>query len=102
MPNIVPPVRTLADAETYYERIISNLPPTSQLQAMMTLYMTDRTTVEDVTVAYRSGLVKAVKLYPAGATTNSEFGVTDVKHIKAVLGAMSSLGMPLLVHGEVA
>ena len=58
--------------------------------------------VEDVTTAYKSGLVRAVKLYPAGATTNSEFGVTDMMNIKPVLAAMSSLGMPLLVHGEVS
>ena len=86
----------------------------------MTLYMTDRTTyvsishclfgviithycsAEDVTEAYRSGRVYAVKLYPAGATTNSEYGVTNIQNIKPVLTAMATLGMPLLVHGEVS
>jgi len=101
MPNIKPPVRTMADAVSYHERIKSNLSPSSQLKVMMTLYLTDNTEPEEVTNAFNSGIVYAVKYYPAGATTNSEFGVSHISKVKQVLLRMSEIGMPLLIHGEV-
>ncbi|ERL53297.1 dihydroorotase [Halomonas huangheensis] len=101
MPNLKPPVTNLEQALAYRERILSALPENSQFEPLMTLYLTDRTTAEDVEAAWASGRVKAVKLYPAGATTNSDSGVTDLKHCDAAIEAMARLGMPLLVHGEV-
>ena len=100
MPNIKPPVRTLEEAQAYHSRIMAHA-DSSSFQALMTLYLTDATTREEIVRAHASGLVHACKLYPAGATTNSEFGVTDIAKVKPALAAMAEVGLPLLVHGEV-
>ncbi len=101
MPNLQPPVTTTEQALAYRERILAALPEGSQFEPLMTLYLTDRTSAEEVERAHASGLVHAVKLYPAGATTNSDSGVTDLTNCDAAIAAMARLGMPLLVHGEV-
>jgi dihydroorotase len=101
MPNIKPPVRTLEEAQAYKQRILSHVSSGNSLELLMTLYLTDNTTPEDIIRSKESGIVFAAKLYPAGATTNSEFGVTDINKIGPVLQAMSDVGMPMLVHGEV-
>lgn len=101
MPNLVPPVTTAEQALSYRERILANRPATSQFDPLMVMYLTDNISAEEIKKAFESGKVYAAKLYPAGATTNSSSGVTDVKNIYSVLETMSDLGMPLLVHGEV-
>ena len=101
MPNLKPPVTTTEQALAYRERILAALPEGSDFEPLMTLYLTDSTSAEEIERAHASGLVQAVKLYPAGATTNSASGVTDLKHCDAAIAAMARLGMPLLVHGEV-
>lgn len=101
MPNLRPPVTTSAHAKDYYQRIIAARPENSQFEPLMTLYLTDNTSAAEIKLAQQSGLVKGVKLYPAGATTNSDAGVTDLKHCSAALSAMQEIGMPLLIHGEV-
>ncbi len=101
MPNLVPPVRTAADATAYRQRIAGVLPTGSPFNPLMTLYMTETTDPADVTAAYASGAAVAVKLYPAGATTNSDAGVRDIATVRPVLVAMEKAGMPLLIHGEV-
>ena len=101
MPNLVPPVVTHADATAYHARIIAALPAGADFQPLMTLYLTETTCPADVAAAAASGLVKAVKLYPAGATTNSQSGVTDFAKIQAVLEKMAAIGLPLCLHGEV-
>lgn len=101
MPNLKPPVCTLRDAEQYYQRIKTSLPSETSFTPLMTLYLTDNTTPEEVFVAHKSGLVKAYKLYPAGATTNSALGVTSIGAIAPALSAMQDVGMVLCVHGEV-
>jgi dihydroorotase len=101
MPNLVPPVVTGAAARAYRERIVAALPPGSAFEPLMTLYLTEATDAEDVAAAARAGLVKAVKLYPAGATTNSQSGVRDFSKIDGVLEKMAEIGLPLCVHGEV-
>ena len=101
MPNLKPPVRTLADARAYRDRILAAIPVGQQFEPLMTLYLTDNTRAEDIIAAKASEFVKAVKYYPAGATTNSEFGVTDIRKCDAVFEAMQQVGMPLLLHGEV-
>ena len=101
MPNLLPPVTTTADALGYRDRIIASIPEGSQFQPLMTLYLTDNTPPEEIARAKESGHVYGVKLYPAGATTNSDQGVTDISKTHATLEAMSQTGMPLLVHGEV-
>jgi len=100
MPNLVPPVTNAALAKSYYDRIMAAKPST-HFQPLMVLYLTDNTSAEDIIEAKTSGLVYAAKLYPAGATTNSSSGVTDVDNLKNVFAAMQSVGMPLLIHGEV-
>ena len=102
MPNLVPPVRTLAEAVQYRDRIQAALPEGSALQPLMTLYLTGQTTPDDVREAAKSGVVKAVKWYPAGATTNSDAGVkeTDLAVVYPTLKAMAEVGLPLLCHGE--
>ncbi|OUR61464.1 dihydroorotase [Colwellia sp. 39_35_sub15_T18] len=100
MPNLVPPVTNAALAKSYYDRIMAAKPST-HFQPLMVLYLTDNTSAEDIIEAKASGLVYAAKLYPAGATTNSSSGVTDVDNLKDVFAAMQSVGMPLLIHGEV-
>ncbi|MGR3362693.1 MAG: dihydroorotase [Maritimibacter harenae] len=101
MPNLVPPVVTGADAAAYRDRILAALPADMTFEPLMTLYMTEETDPEDVRRAAASGLVKAVKLYPAGATTNSSSGVRDFDRIRGVLEVMAEIGLPLCVHGEV-
>lgn len=101
MPNLVPPVTTTAQALAYRERILAALPAGSHFQPLMTLYLTDQTPAAEIERAKASGHVHAVKLYPAGATTNSASGVTDLRRCEEALAAMQELGLPLLVHGEV-
>src|SRR5215470_5867667 len=101
MPNLKPPVTTTALALAYRQRILDALPPGSSFQPLMTLYLTDRTEPAEVDRAQATGFVHGFKLYPAGATTHSDAGVTDVKHIYGVLERMSALGVVLQVHGEV-
>ncbi len=101
MPNLKPPVTTTEKALDYRKRILEALPPGMSFQPLMTLYLTDNTTVEEIARAKSSGMVHAVKYYPAGATTNSDSGVTDIRRVYPVLEAMAEQGMPLLVHGEV-
>src|SRR6188472_3477481 len=100
MPNLQPPVTTLAQARDYRGRILAALPKGAAFEPLMTLYLTDRMQASEVEAAWKSGVVKAVKYYPAGATTNSGSGVTDLRNCDAVLEAMAAAGMPLLVHGE--
>lgn len=100
MPNLVPPVVRLADAQAYHRRIMA-AGPRPGFEPLMTLYLTETTTVAEIEEAAASGLVKACKLYPAGATTNSESGVRDVRNIYPLLAAMQDNGLLLLVHGEV-
>ncbi|WP_225026613.1 dihydroorotase [Xinfangfangia pollutisoli] len=101
MPNLVPPVVTAADASAYRDRILAALPPGMRFEPLMTLYLTEGTDPADVAAAAASGLVKAVKLYPAGATTNSHGGVRDLTKVMAVLEKMAEIGLPLCTHGEV-
>lgn len=101
MPNLKPPVINAAQARAYAERILAHLPVGADFQPLMTLYLTDNTGAADIQSAHDGGWVKAVKLYPAGATTNSDAGVTDLARCDAALTKMQELGMPLLVHGEV-
>jgi dihydroorotase len=101
MPNLKPPVTTTAAAGEYRQRILAALPAGAEFTPLMTLYLTDRTDPAEIDRARDAGFVHACKLYPAGATTNSDSGVTDIRRIDEVLGRMSDRGMPLLVHGEV-
>ncbi|MEM6758358.1 MAG: dihydroorotase [Pseudomonadota bacterium] len=101
MPNLVPPVVTAAQAAAYRDRILAALPDEMAFEPLMTLYLTEDTDPDDVAAAHDSGLVKAVKLYPAGATTNSASGVTDFAKIRATLDRMARIGLPLCIHGEV-
>jgi dihydroorotase len=101
MPNLKPPIVSTAQALAYRERILAALPPGSRFQPLMTLYLTDNTTPDEFRKAKQSGHIHAVKYYPAGATTHSDQGVTDVNKVFGVLGMLEELGMPLLVHGEV-
>lgn len=101
MPNLKPPVTTTEQALEYRQRILTALPDGSKFEPLMTLYLTDNTSATEIERARASGHVHAVKLYPAGATTNSDFGVTDISHTYDALHAMAEAGMPLLVHGEV-
>ncbi len=101
MPNLRPPVTTTAQAESYRARIFAALPQGMAFEPLMTLYLTDNTGAEEIKRAKASGIVHAVKLYPAGATTNSDAGVTDIRRAYPALEEMQQLGMPLLVHGEV-
>jgi dihydroorotase len=102
MPNLNPPVTTTAQAAAYRERILAALPPGAEFEPLMTLYLTDRTSADEVARARASGFVHAVKYYPAGATTHSDAGVTDLGKLDAVLARLEQLELPLLVHGEVA
>ncbi len=101
MPNLKPPVTTTALALTYRDRIRAALPAGSRFEPLMTLYLTDNTQPDEIVRAKQSGAVHAVKYYPAGATTNSDSGVTAIEKCFPVLEAMAQAGMPLLVHGEV-
>ena len=101
MPNLVPPVVTAKEAAAYRDRILAALPVGATFTPLMTLYLTETTEAADVAAAAASGLVKAVKLYPAGATTNSASGVRDLDKVRGVLEKMAEIGLPLCVHGEV-
>lgn len=101
MPNLVPPVVTRADAAAYRDRILAALPEGADFTPLMTLYLTQDTDPDDLTAAHASGLITAVKLYPAGATTNSASGVKDFDTVRPVLERMAEIGCPLCVHGEV-
>jgi len=101
MPNLDPPVTTVQQAMDYQKRIQAATPGDSKFEPLMTLYLTDNTSANEIKRAHDSGVIKAVKLYPAGTTTNSDQGVTDVKKCSAALDAMQKYGIPLLVHGEV-
>jgi dihydroorotase len=101
MPNLRPPVTSTALALEYRARIIGALPQGVTFEPLMTLYLTDNTSAQEIREAKSSGVVHAVKLYPAGATTNSDAGVTDIRKTYAALAEMQRCGMPLLVHGEV-
>ena len=101
MPNLKPPVTTTDQAIAYRDRILAALPAGASFEPLMTLYLTDRTTPAEIERATASGVVKAVKYYPAGATTNSDSGVTAVERVYPALEAMQRSGLPLLIHGEV-
>jgi dihydroorotase len=101
MPNLKPPVTTVEQAAAYRGRILAALPAGSAFEPLMTLYLTDKTPPDEIAKAKASGFVKAVKYYPAGATTNSDSGVTDIRRCDAVFEAMAASGLPLLLHGEV-
>ncbi|WP_281718643.1 dihydroorotase [Pandoraea apista] len=101
MPNLKPPVTTTEHAAAYRERILAARPAGNTFEPLMTLYLTDNTPADEIRRARASGFVHGVKLYPAGATTNSDAGVTDLAKCRGALEAMQEVGMPLLVHGEV-
>lgn len=101
MPNLVPPVVTTADAAAYRDRIRAAVPKGDRFEPLMTLYLTEHTDPDDVEAGYKSGLIRAVKLYPAGATTNSHGGVRDMDKAMPVLERMAKIGLTLCVHGEV-
>jgi dihydroorotase len=101
MPNLRPPVTNTALAVAYRQRILAALPSGLHFEPLMTLYLTDNTSAEEIRTAVASGMVQGVKFYPAGATTNSDSGVTDLAHCQQALAEMEKLGLPLLVHAEV-
>ncbi|MFV2002138.1 MAG: dihydroorotase [Paracoccaceae bacterium] len=101
MPNLLPPVVKRADAAAYRDRILAALPPNSRFEPLMTLYLTEATRPRDIREAVEGGLIRAVKLYPAGATTNSASGVRNFGRIRATLEHMADIGLPLCIHGEV-
>lgn len=101
MPNLKPPVTRAVDAEAYRQRILAALPKGSRFQPLMTAYLTDATDPADLADGFARKVWVAAKLYPAGATTNSQHGVTDIARISGVLATMEKIGMPLLLHGEV-
>ena len=100
MPNLRPPITTTAQAQAYRQRILAALPAWLKFEPLMTLYLTDNTSAAEIRLAKASGVVHAVKLYPAGATTNSDAGVTYLRKTYVALAEMARCGMPLLVHGE--
>ena len=101
MPNLTPPVKTAAEATQYHARIMAALGDNKRFEPLMTLYLTDATTPQDIKEASDSELICGVKLYPAGATTNSAAGVTGLETLKPTLAAMQECDLPLLIHGEV-
>ncbi|MDE2338706.1 MAG: dihydroorotase [Gammaproteobacteria bacterium] len=101
MPNLRPPIRTVAEASAYRERILAALPAHSRFEPLMSLYLTDHTAPEEIECARRHGGILGCKLYPAGATTHSDAGVTDIRAVDAVLERMQETGLTLQVHGEV-
>ena len=102
MPNLLPPVLRGADAAAYRARILAALPGGMTFEPLMTLYLTETTDIDDLTRAAESGLIAAVKLYPAGATTNSAAGVRDFDKVCPVFERMAQIGLPVCVHGEVS
>ena len=101
MPNLVPPVTTAAMAAAYRDRILAVVPDSVDFTPLMTAYLTDNTDPADLAAGHADGVLTAVKYYPAGATTNSDSGVTDIAKVQGVLEKMAEIGMPLLLHGEV-
>jgi dihydroorotase len=101
MPNLIPPILNAKQAIEYKKRIEKAIPSTDNFEPLMTIYLTEETNKNELKQAYKDGAVFAVKLYPAGATTNSESGVKDIKKIMPILNMMAKIGMPLLIHGEV-
>jgi dihydroorotase len=101
MPNLVPPVSTVELANQYRQDILKNIPKGADFTPLMTLYLTDNTSTQDIQQAVESGIVKACKLYPAGATTHSDSGLTHIEKAYSVFAAMEELSLPLLIHGEV-
>src|SRR5690606_39808718 len=101
MPNLAPPVTRAADAAAYRQRILAALPEGADFTPLMTCYLTDTTDAGDLAAGFGDGVFTAAKLYPAGATTNSASGVTEVARIRGVLERMAGIGMVLCVHGEV-
>jgi len=101
MPNLKPPVTTVKLALEYRERILAAVPRGADFMPLMTLYLTENTQADEIHRAKAEGHIYAVKYYPAGSTTNADSGVTDIRHCERVLEAMSDVGLPLLVHGEV-
>ncbi len=101
MPNLRPPVRSVQEAAAYRRRILDRLPPGNGFQPLMTLYLTEVTSLQEIRRARQTGWLAAIKLYPQGATTHSEQGVSRVKQIYPVLEALQELGLPLSVHGEI-
>ena len=101
MPNLIPPVRTTADAVAYRQRVMAALPNGSTIKPLMTCYLTDDTDPADVERGFRDGVFAGVKLYPANATTNSAAGVTDYNKVMGVLERLEKIDMPFLMHGEV-
>ena len=101
MPNLEPPILTGANARSYASRIKESIEAGIEFEPLLTLYLTQDTLADDVLASYNQGIIKAVKLYPAGATTNSQNGVKDIQKVYPVLAAMSDAAIPLLIHGEV-
>ena len=101
MPNLASPVTTRQLAKEYRDRVLTAVPQSASFEPLMTAYLTDNTDAEDLAEGFQDGVIIAAKLYPAGATTNSDRGVTDIENINTVLERMEKIGMPLLVHGEV-
>lgn len=101
MPNLVPPVTDAAAAMAYRQRILDAVPAGQRFTPLMTCYLAETVTPDDLSAGFRDGVFTAVKLYPAGATTNAQFGVRDVAHVRPVLERMQAIDMPLLIHGEV-
>ena len=101
MPNLTPPILNGKQAVEYKERIIKSIPKTHNFEPLMTIYLTENTNKSELYDSYQKEHVFAAKLYPAGATTNSDSGVKDIKKIMPVLEKMAKIGMPLLIHGEV-
>ena len=101
MPNLIPPILNMKQAIKYKQNIEKAIPKSDHFEPLMTIYLTENTNKNELKVAYNNGAIFAVKLYPAGATTNSESGVKDIKKIMPILETMAEIGMPLLIHGEV-
>ncbi|MDG2475053.1 MAG: amidohydrolase family protein, partial [Paracoccaceae bacterium] len=101
MPNLVSPVTTCSDARLYRDQILKSIPKNHDFQPLMTLFLTESTDKKELIQGVREGLLAAIKLYPAGATTNSDSGVTDIEKVFPILETMIDLGLPLLIHGEV-
>ena len=101
MPNLIPPILNAKQAIEYKKRIEKAIPSTDDFEPLMTIYLTEETNKDDIKSGYKNGTIFAVKLYPAGATTNSDSGVKDIEKVMPVLETMSEIGIPLLIHGEV-
>lgn len=101
IPNLTPPITSIASVLAYRERILSAIPAGNDFQPLMTCYLTDSLDAKEVVAGFQQGVFTAAKLYPANAMTNSSFGVTDVATIYPILEQMADIGMPLLIHGEV-